>query len=111
MAMYSFIFPFWEVTFCGVLSYISDKSGCVEHDKGLQNTVCTTTDKHNFIMHTGILLAKYRIKYVLWNVTETQNKNRLIANAEKIDAHFWCVQKHHWPTANLSQTQTFLILH
>jgi hypothetical protein len=39
MAMYSFVPLFPEATFCGVPSYVFDKSGCAVGEKRLWNTV------------------------------------------------------------------------
>jgi hypothetical protein len=38
MAMYSFVPHFREATFCGVLSCVFDKLGCVADEKRLRNT-------------------------------------------------------------------------
>jgi hypothetical protein len=38
MAMYNFVPPFREVTFCGVPSCVFDKLGCAASEKGLRNT-------------------------------------------------------------------------
>jgi hypothetical protein len=38
MAMYSFLLPLHEVTFCGVPPFVSDKLGSVMGDRRLQNT-------------------------------------------------------------------------
>jgi hypothetical protein len=38
MAMYSFVPPFREATFCGVPSCVFDKSGCTTGEKRLLNT-------------------------------------------------------------------------
>jgi hypothetical protein len=38
MGMYSFVPPFREATFCGVLSCVFDKSGCAAGEKRLWNT-------------------------------------------------------------------------
>jgi hypothetical protein len=38
MAMYSFIPPFREAKFCGVMSCVSDKLGCAAAVKELRNT-------------------------------------------------------------------------
>jgi hypothetical protein len=43
MAMYSFVPPFCEITFCGVLSCVFDQLGCAEGEKRLQNT---DVDRH-----------------------------------------------------------------
>jgi hypothetical protein len=38
LAMYSFVPPFREATFCGVPSCVFDKSGCAAGEKMLRNT-------------------------------------------------------------------------
>jgi hypothetical protein len=38
MAMYSFVSPFREATFCGVPSCVFDKLGCAAGEKRLRNT-------------------------------------------------------------------------
>jgi hypothetical protein len=38
MAMYSFVPPFREATFCGVPSCVFDKLGCATGEKSLRNT-------------------------------------------------------------------------
>jgi hypothetical protein len=39
MAMYSFVPPFREATFCGVPSGVFEKLGCAAGEKWLRNTV------------------------------------------------------------------------
>jgi hypothetical protein len=38
MAMYIFVLPFHEATFCGVPSCVFDKSGCAACEKRFRNT-------------------------------------------------------------------------